>query len=138
MIDSLVADLNSPDQAIRDNALVQLEVATRDVAMPDEAREPFLWMIESEENWAVRLHLVRVLARVEWPAEEYGTVVDYLLKHAKGKNKFLSAWSLDSLACLAVGDAALRERVLPLLTGAMETGSPAVRVRARHGLTRLG
>lgn len=136
-MDSLIADLNSPDQAIRDNTLVQLEVATRNAAIPDDAREPILWMMESEEHWAVRLHLVRILPRVQWPAEEYGKVVAYLFEHANGKNKFVAAWALYSLATLAVKDAELKQRVLPLLTSTMETGSAAIRVRARHGLELL-
>jgi len=137
-IDSLLADLDSPNLDDRDGALVKLEKATREIEMPEAAREPILWMMENEENWDIRLHIVRVLPRLSWGGEEYGRVLEYLFGQANGRNRFIQAWSLDSLAAFAAKDPSLEARVIPLLLSAMENGSAAVKVRARNGLAKIG
>jgi lipopolysaccharide biosynthesis regulator YciM len=57
---------------------------------------------------------------------------------ASSRNKFSSAWALDSLGRLAEQDRALFEEVVPMLQTAYETGPASARVRARERLKALG
>lgn len=136
-MEKLLAELSSPDHDVRDHALVELEHQTRGKKISTRFRPAVLELLSPEEPWVVRLHLVRILDRIDWELAEYAAVLDYLFEQAEGKNKFVAAWSLDSLATFAIQDASIEDKVVRLLLRALESGTAAVKVRARHGLQRL-
>jgi len=136
-LDSLVEDLDSPDPFVRDHAISKLERETRNGGLPVATKEPLLRMMETEVHWAMHLQIVRLLPRLTWTGEEYQLVLAYLFKQAEGANRFIKAWALDSLATFAQTDPTIEPRVVQMLVDAMEMGSAAIRVRARHGLARI-
>lgn len=89
-------------------------------------------------DWSVRMHVCRMLSRVEWNPEEYAEVLQFAQEQVKEDNTFVRAWALDALASFAVNDASIRDDVYRLLDVAISTGTAAIRVRAREGLKRLG
>ncbi|MFI5386652.1 MAG: HEAT repeat domain-containing protein [Fimbriimonadales bacterium] len=90
-----------------------------------------------DETWSVRMHLCRMLARMKWPADEYRQILEFLFAQAVDKNAFVRAWALDALASFARTDEAIRPMVLEMISLALESGPPSVRVRAREGLRRM-
>jgi hypothetical protein len=89
------------------------------------------------EDWTVRMHLCRMLSRVEWSAEQYPEVLQFVLRQVKDKNTFVRAWALDALGWLAATDKSIRLEVYQLLEDAISSGPPSIKVRARESLKRL-
>jgi len=100
-------------------------------------REAVFDSLEPDEDWAIRLQIVRLLPRFEWSRSETAKVVEYLLSEVRKDNLFIRAWALDSLSIFALREVSLREEVVQLSTEALGSGSAAVKVRARKALQRL-
>lgn len=96
-----------------------------------------LEMIKFEELWVIRMQLAKALPFVAFPEDSKHAVYNYLFGEARGKNKFVRAWSMDALSQLAIEDHSIREEVLLLLDESLTNGSAAIKVRARRGLNRL-
>jgi len=131
-------DLLELDPETRADLVRQMERLSREEGAPRPAAEMLLPLLTSDQPWTIRLHLTRMTPRIDWTAAQRPGVIQYLLEQAKGTNRFISAWALDALATLAENDDRLAEQVIPLLLEALDTGSAAVKVRARNGLRRLG
>ncbi len=113
----------------------ELERASRldpSILDPDE----LVAMMEFED-WTVRMHLCRMVPRVEWPEPVRPQVLAFAFKEAGSQNKFVRAWALDALSHLAVEDEAIQPEVLMMLQGAVESGLPSVKVRAGLGIQLL-
>jgi hypothetical protein len=63
--------------------------------------------------------------------------VAILLDYLNDKSKIVKTFSMQALADLAEEDTHLRDRLIPLLEGLTETGSPAMRSRGRRLLANL-
>lgn len=122
--------------------MVETELRARDLERASRSDpslldpNELLWLMK-DRVWSVRMHVARMLPRVAWSSGDYEAVLDFLFEQASDDNTFVRAWAVDSLAVLAVDDDAIRPRVLALLDLAL-AGKPALRVRAREGLRRLG
>jgi ribose 1,5-bisphosphokinase PhnN len=116
----------------------QLERETRHAPEGLEPfRDPLLSLLGADEPWTVRLHVVRLVGRIEWSGEERERVTDYLFEQAAGENRFVAAWAIDSLSMLAVRHGELEGRVRDHIHAGFESTSAATRVRCRHALERL-
>ncbi|HWA82439.1 MAG TPA: hypothetical protein VG820_03330 [Fimbriimonadaceae bacterium] len=123
--------------------MIEFELRARDLERASRSdpsvlnREEMLGLMV-DDIWSVRMHLCRMLPRVEWPPEQYEQVRDYAFEQSRCDNAFVRAWALDALASFACRDATIREAVLQMISKALELGPASVRVRAREGLRRLG
>jgi len=135
--DQLASDLRHPDRVIRGHAWSQLERSSRSKSDLAAYREAVFDSLEPDEDWAIRLQIVRLLPRFEWSRSETAKVVEYLLSEVRKDNLFIRAWALDSLSIFALREVSLREEVVQLSTEALGSGSAAVKVRARKALQRL-
>jgi hypothetical protein len=83
--------------------------------------------VEQELRW----HLAQMLPRLALDRAERRAVEATMRSYLKDKSRIVQAFALQALADLAIDDAALRRRVRPLIEKLAQTGSPAVRARAR-------
>lgn len=100
-------------------------------------RRLFIGALAEHPSWEIRLQIARALPLLRWTAAERERVVAILLGHAKDPQKFVKAWSADSLSRLAVGDALLTGVVQGLIEEFERSGSPALVTRARQIRMRL-
>jgi hypothetical protein len=113
----------------------ELERGSREGGLQLDKSE-LLSMLDCDE-WTVRMHLCRMLSRVEWSPSEYAEVLEFAQRQADDKNTFIRAWALDALAWFAVTDQTIRPAVYQRLEAALGSGAASVKVRAREGLRRL-
>lgn len=100
-------------------------------------RRLFIGPLADHPAWEIRLQIARALPLLRWTAAERKRVVAILLGYVKHSQKFVKAWSADSLSRLAAGDAALTGVVQGLIEEFERSGSPALLTRARQMRTRL-
>ncbi|HVT13671.1 MAG TPA: hypothetical protein VHE55_15510 [Fimbriimonadaceae bacterium] len=123
--------------------MIEFELRARDLERESRANPSVLTCEELlglmvDETWSVRMHVCRMLPRVEWTPDQYPQVRDYAFEQSSNENAFVRAWALDALASFVCRDESIRERVLAMISKALESGPASVRVRAREGLKRLG
>jgi len=82
---------------------------------------------EQELRW----HLAQMLPRLDLDRSERRRAEALMRGYLDDKSRIAQTFALQALADLAIGDAALRRRLLPLIEQLARTGSPAVRARAR-------
>lgn len=100
-------------------------------------RALFLGALADSERWELRLQIVRVLPLLRWNAKERRRAIQILLRDVEHRQKFVSAWALDSLASFAEKDAALMPTVRRGLRLFEASGSKALATRARNIRDRL-
>lgn len=85
----------------------------------------------------IRWHLAQMLPRLNLSAAQKRAAGDILLAYLKDDSRIVQTFALQALADLAESEAALRQRLLPLLDNLHRTGSPAVQSRARKLIAHL-
>lgn len=100
-------------------------------------RKLLIGPLAEHPSWEIRLQIARALPLLRWAPAEQRRVVAILLGYVNHPQKFVKAWSVDSLSRLAVGDASLRAAVETLIEGLENSGSPALLSRARQIRSRL-
>jgi HEAT repeat protein len=100
-------------------------------------RRLFIGALAEHPSWEIRLQIARALPLLRWTAAERRRVVAILLEYVKHPQKFVRAWSADSLSRLAAEDASLRAVVQGLIEEFERSGSPALVTRARQMRTRV-
>lgn len=119
--------------------LKTLEIESRDgIPITEIDKKRILAAMDPEAVWVQRMLVARLLPRLELRRDETERALDFLFGLSEGENRFVKAWALYSLACLAAKDENLKSRVAWMLHEAYEAGSPAVRARACEGLRMLG
>ena len=93
--------------------------------------------ISSSEQKEVRWHVAQMLPRLELTDSERMNAVEILIKYTEDKSRIVKTFSMQALADLASRDIKLRSRVMELLEGLTEVGSPAVRSRGKKLLEWL-
>jgi hypothetical protein len=110
--------------------LKQLELSSRknrSILDPLEVKS-----LIGEGSWTERMLLCRLIARVDWSVADARILRTFVLDQTRDQNKFVKAWSMDALANLAKKDSSLVPQLDRMIQDALETGSSAVRVRARR------
>jgi HEAT repeat protein len=97
----------------------------------------FIGALAEHPSWEIRLQIARALPLLRWTAAERRRVVAILLGYVAHPQKFVRAWSADSLSRLAVEDTSLRAVVQGLIEQFERSGSPALVTRARQMRTRV-
>jgi hypothetical protein len=95
-------------------------------------RKLFIGPLAEHPSWEIRLQIARALPLLRWTPAERKRVVAILLGYVEHPQKFLKAWSADSLSRLAVDDASLMRVVERLIEDFEHSGSPALISRARR------
>jgi HEAT repeat protein len=89
------------------------------------------------EQQEVRWHVAQMLPRVPLRAPERRRAVALLERYLDDRSSIVRTWAMQALAELAMDDAALRRRVVPIIRRLTETGTPAMRARGRRVLQTL-
>jgi hypothetical protein len=97
----------------------------------------FIGPLADSDQWEIRLQIVRALPFLRWTSRERQRVVEILRRDVLHPQKFVRAWSLDSLATLAERDASLVDVVQRGLDEFDRSPSKALRARARLIRTRF-
>ncbi len=95
-------------------------------------RKRFIGPLAQHPSWEIRLQIARALPLLRWTPAERKRVVAILRGYVAHPQKFLKAWSVDSLSQLAAGDASLMREVERLIEDFEHSGSPALISRARQ------
>jgi hypothetical protein len=93
--------------------------------------------VARSEQQEVRWHVAQMLPRLDMSGEEREAAVGILVGYLDDDSRIVKTFSMQALADLAGVDASLRPRIVPLLEGLTETGSPAMRSRGRKLLRTL-
>jgi len=89
------------------------------------------------EQQEVRWHVAQMLPRVPLRAPERRRAVALLERYLDDGSSIVRTWAMNALAELAMDDAALRRRVVPIIRTLTDTGTPAMRARGRRVLQTL-
>ncbi len=95
-----------------------------------------LGMLAEDEQQEVRWHLLQLLPRLALSANERETAYRIAERSLDHRSRIVQAEALSAMIALANGEPAIQERALKAAEGAISTGSPALRARARK-LLRL-
>lgn len=120
------------------------ERAARGLKKVAEARGEALYGLRKEvfreamraEDVRVRWNLVIVLGRLPLKGREKAAVVDWLLERLGDESGLTRTFAMQALWDQSEGDAGLRERVMGVARRFAETGTAAMRARARRLLAR--
>jgi hypothetical protein len=97
----------------------------------------FIGPLADSDKWEIRLQIVRALPLLRWTSRERKRVVQILRRDLEHPQKFVRAWSLDSLATLAEEDPSLADIVQRSLVEFDRSPSKALQARARRIRTRF-
>jgi HEAT repeat protein len=138
LLEQLAGGLLSDDPIIRMRAADALEKAT--LEHPEYLRrfKPMLLRVATTiGQQEVRWHLAQMLPRLKLTARERKTVVAALERYLHDESSIVRTFSLQALADFAADDTELRVRVMGLLEEARNSGTPAMKSRARKLLERM-
>jgi hypothetical protein len=94
----------------------------------------FAELVQEKE---VRWHMAQMLPRLKLSAARRRAVIALLFKYLDDGSAIVKTFSMQALFDMSESDAVLRARVLPVIEAALETGSGAMRSRARKLLAQL-
>jgi HEAT repeat protein len=100
-------------------------------------RKRLIGSLAQHGAWEVRLQIARALPLLRWTAAERKRAVAILLGYARHPQKFVKAWSVDSLSQFAAHDASLLPVVEALIEDFERSASPSLISRARQIRQRL-
>jgi hypothetical protein len=133
----LVMGLDADDAVIRLRVTDAMEKLTRD---HPEWLAPYserLLGATGSDLKEVRWHLAQMLPRIALTPEKKKRVVDVLMDYLSDSSSIVKTFAMQSLADLSRGDAALRRRIIRLIEGLVQTGTPAMKSRGRKLLQKL-
>jgi len=138
LFDALFRGMLDDDPVVRMRSADAVEKITAD--HPEYLRpyrKKLLEQVARVDQQEVRWHVVQILPRLEWSDEERTVIVGILLSYLDDESKIVKTFAMQGLADFAEQDEGLRPRVVELLEGLVETGSPAMKSRGRKLLERL-
>jgi len=128
----LIDGMQSNDPLIRMRAADAAEKTTVD--HPDYLqlhKNVLIQKVAAIPQQEVRWHLAQMFPRLQTSNTERRQIFDILLNFLGDKSKIVQTFSLQAMADLALVDETLRTRVIEILQGKLEDGSPAVSGRAK-------
>jgi len=129
----VAAMASSADAVVRMRAADALEKATR--AHPEllaPVREELLGLLETATQQELRWHLAQMTPRLSLTKAQKERAVASLKGYLDDPSSIVKTEALDALVALATADGRLAREVLPLLEEAIDSGTPAMRARARR------
>ena len=137
-IAELIAAVKSADTAVAEPASRELRNVARVDPMSLSAwRKDLLKLAMSVEDLRVRWNLIIVLGMLPLTSSQRAVAVDWLFERLRDPGSLTRTHALQALVDLSAGDAALRRRLLPIAQEFAETGTAAMRARARKLLKQM-
>ena len=134
----LVRLLRDKDKAVVERAARTLKkIAERNGAALYAWRKELLQEAFRAVDVRVQWNLTIVLGKLPLKGADKALAVELMFERLWDKSGLNRTMAMQALMDLSEGDAALRERVIPIVVEALEGGTPAMRARARKliGLT---
>jgi hypothetical protein len=135
----LFRGIQDPDPVVRMRSADAVEKITsthKDWLQP--YKNDLLGKIARNSQKEVRWHVAQMLPRLHMSPDERDVASSILFRYLEDDSSIVRTFSMQGLADLAMQDASLRKRVIPVLEFLTTTGSPAMRSRGRKLLARLG
>ena len=132
-------------KALRGKDKVAAERAARGLKKIAEADRAALYGLRKEllkeafraADVRVQWNLTIVLGRLPLAGRDKAAVVDLMFERLGDASGLNRTMAMQALMDLSENDAALRARVTPIVREALETGSPAMRARAKRLLKQV-
>jgi len=133
----LMAGILNDDSLVRMRSADAVEKVTR--VRPGwlrPYRAKLFALAEGSSEKEVRWNIVQILSRVKWRRGDQRRLMDLLIGFLQDGSSIVKTCSMQALADLAGRDETIREEVVRIIEGAMKTGTPAMKARARKILKR--
>lgn len=138
LFEELINGLFADDPVIRMRTADTVEKIT--LEKPDllhPHKKKLIRLAGDTEQQEVRWHMAQILPRLILKSDDRKTIVEIFFAYLNDKSKIVVTFALQALADFAAEDKKLRPRVIRVLEGLNETGSPAIKSRGRKLLERL-
>ena len=133
----LIACLWHEDPIVRTRAADPAEkVSAKKPRLLDRRKRELLGLLAEAEQIELRWHLAAMIPRLQLTPTERQRAVAALHRYLEDRSSIVKTFALQALGDLAQHDANLRPRVKTLLEDAVQSGTPAMRARARHLLKK--
>ncbi|HMD38502.1 MAG TPA: hypothetical protein VKH15_04425 [Candidatus Acidoferrum sp.] len=128
----LIACLWHDDPVIRMRAADAAEkVSAKKPRLLDRYKAELLGLLSEEEQIEMRWHLAAMVTRLRLTPAERKRAVEALHRYLDDRSSIVKTSALQALSDLAQADATLRPKVKQLLEESLQSGTPAMRARAR-------
>jgi len=107
------------------------KVSAQKPGLLDRHKPELLGLLAETEQIELRWHLAAMVPRLRLNAPERQRAADALQRYLEDRSSIVKTFALQGLADLAQNDAALRPKVKQLLEDAIQSGTPAMKARAR-------
>ncbi len=94
-------------------------------------KRTILKLLAASEQQELRWHLAQIVPRLSLSVKEKQRVFAYLKSYLKDKSSIVKTFAMQAMADLAKDDKSYRPKVIKIVNGALESGTPAMQSRAR-------
>jgi hypothetical protein len=138
LFDALFCGMLDDDPVVRMRSADAVEkISAQRPQLLQAHKSKLIQQAAQSQQQEVRWHVAQMLPRLDMNGEEREAAVGILLHYLDDDSKIVKTFSMQALGDLALMDATLRPRVVPLLKKLTETGSPAMKSRGRKLLQVL-
>src|SRR5277367_1004232 len=107
------------------------KVSAKKPRLLDRYKPELLGLLAEAEQIELRWHLAAMVPRLRLNSPERQRAANALERYLDDRSSIVKTFALQGLADLARNDSALRSKVKQLLEGAIHSGTPAMKARAR-------
>jgi hypothetical protein len=112
------------------------KVSAKKPRLVDRYKAELLGLLAEAEQIELRWHLAAIVPRLRLTAAERQRAASALQRYLDDRSSIVKTFALQGLADLARNDAGLRAKIKQLLEDALQSGTPAMRARARKLLKK--
>ena len=113
------------------------KVSAKKPRLLDRYKPELLGLLAETEQIELRWHLAAMIPRLRLTAPERRRAAAALQRYLDDRSSIVKTFALQGLAELSRNDANLRAKVKLVLEGAVQSGTPAMRARARNLLKKF-
>lgn len=108
------------------------KISARKPALLRPFKRELLGLLAEAEQQELRWHLAQIVPRLELTARERERAANAFRLFLEDRSSIVKTCAIQALAELSAQDCCLHREVLELLEGALKTGTPAMKARARN------
>jgi hypothetical protein len=112
------------------------KVSAKKPRLLDPYKTELLGLLAEAEQIELRWHLAAMIPRLRLTAPQRHRAAAVLQRYLEDRSSIVKTFAMQGLADLSQNDADLRSKVKQLLEGAVQSGTPAMRARARNLLKK--
>jgi HEAT repeat protein len=128
----LIACLWHDDPIVRMRAADAAEkVSLKSPALLQGHKSELLGLLAETEQIELRWHLAQMIPRLKLTAPERQRAVSALQRYLDDRSSIVRTWALNALVQLSQHDETLHSKTRQLLEEALQSGTPAMKARAR-------